>query len=397
MSNTMKTLAVAALSLTLAACGGGGGGSSSPASGTGGGTSTPVATNNGAALLAAYTPPADIAADVVTNYTGPAFNVGNSGIASNCSNPAVTSTTVVSAPDVIVFSANNASLKAQELAADQFENQAVPTVRTALGLPTTGVAFDGQNRVQICVDTALGQGIGETGTAITGQTGLGSPGAVTQLMSADSPQFDQRFPGATSLDVLVPLVTHETTHDALYSQTEPFGGTEIFFQEGLATTVAGQSIGTKASVLAAVQASDPLALNNPNTNLNAYGAYEATMQYVTSSQPGGLGFGLTNIKTFLAAYRTQAQALCGLPIPSGLTEPARLTDGMPAGTYNACGASPAGLADPRLETAFDASWNATFRDSNGTTPLYLHTGDDPTGADSLEQTLYARLNGFLPN
>ncbi|MFP6557326.1 hypothetical protein WJ542_03135 [Paraburkholderia sp. B3] len=392
MSNMLKTVAAAAaVSFALAACGGGGGGGSSGSgSGSGSGTGTTTSTSNGQALLAAYTPPADIAGDVVTNYSGPSFNsyVGTSGLQSACSGSTV-STTVVDAPDVIVFSAG-ASVKAQELAADQFENQALPTVRTALALPATGTAFDGQNKVVLCVDKALGQGIGETGTAITGQTVLGLPGPVMQLMSADSPNFDTRYPGAKSLDAMAPLVVHESTHAALYSLMEPFGGGEIWFQEGTAQTVAGQSIGTKTSVLATVQAGDVLAASNPNTDLNAYGAYEATLQYLTSSAPGGLGYGLTNLKNFVETYKADAMALCAQPWPAGTIPPVTQTTGMPTGQYNAC-VGGAGSISPQLETAFDTAFNATFRDANGS-PLLLHTAD---GSNSLESTLYQRLDGFL--
>ncbi len=394
-NTTLKTLAAAAaLSLILAACGGGGGGGSS-GNNTGGGTTT-TSTNNGASLLAAYTPPADIAAAVTTSYTGPAFSVGSSGIVSSCSNLALVGSAVVDAPDVVVFGANGASTKALELAADLFENQAVPTVRSALGLPASGVAFDDSNKVQLCVDTALGQGIGETGTAITGQTGLGlpnpsMPSPVMQLMSADSANFNVRYPGATSLDVLVPLFTHEATHAALYSLEEPFGGGEVWWQEGMAQTVAGQSAGTKASVLAAVQASDVLAVGS-TSNLDSYGAYESVVQYLTSSAAGGLGFGVSNMKTFIAAYKADATALCVQAIPAGLTPNANETAGMAAGQYNVCAPGAPGVVDARLETAFDQAFNATFKDSNG--PLYLHTADDPSG-NSLEQTLYARLNAFL--
>ncbi|MDN4573623.1 hypothetical protein DBB29_08555 [Pandoraea cepalis] len=393
-NTTLKTLAAAAaLSLILAACGGGGGGGSS-GNNSGGGTTT-TGTNNGAALLAAYNPPAAIAAAVTTAYTGPAFTVGNSGLVSSCSNPALVGGTVIDAPDIVVFGANGASIKSLELAADLFENQAMPTVRSALGLPTTGVAFDGSNKVQLCVDTALGQGIGETGTAITGQTGLGlpnpsMPSPVMQIMSADSPNFDTRYPGATSLDVLVPLFTHETTHAALYSLEEPFGGGEVWWQEGMAQTVAGQSAGTKASVLAAVQASDVLAVGS-TSNLDAYGAYESVVQYLTSSAAGGLGFGVSNMKTFVAAYKADATALCVQAIPAGLTPNANATAGMVSGLYNVCAPGAPGVVDARLETAFDQAFNATFKDSNGS-PLYLHTAD---GANSLEATLYQRLNAFL--
>lgn len=386
-------LVACSLATILSACGGGGGGGT-----TGNPSSTGNSTGaNGAALLAAYSAPADIAADVVTNYTGPAYSVGNSGLTSNCSSASLVSTTVVDAPDVVVFAASGASVKAQELAADLFENQAVPQIRNALDLSTTGTAFDGSNKVQLCVDTALGGSSGESGASITGQTGQGTTGPVIQIMSADSANFDARYPNATSYtsptgQSYASLLTHEGTHAALYSLAEPFGGMETWFQEGMATTVAQQPIGTKASVLALVQGADLLAITNTNANLNAYPAYEATVGYLTSSATGGLGYGLTNIKTFVAAYRAAAVALCVQTIPSGLTPNANETAGMASGMYNVCAASTPGMVDARLETAFDQAFNATFKNTDGSA-LLLHTAD---GANSLEATLYSRLSSYLP-
>lgn len=393
--NTIKTLAAAAVSIALSACGGGGGGGSS-GNNTGGGTTT--TTNNGAALLAAYAVPASIAADVVTNYTG-TFNVGNSGMQSNCANAALVSTTVVNAPDVVVFT-TTASVKSQEVAADLFE-QAVPQIRAALGLPTTGTGFDGTNKIQLCVDPNLGTGNGETGggTSITGQTAQGPGAVIMQIMAPSSPNFDARYPGATSYtDGTVglryfDLFRHEGTHAALYSLAEPFGGMEAWFQEGMATTVAQLPVGSKASVLAAVQGADLLAANNANSDMNAYPAYESVISYLTSSSAGGLGYGLTNIPSFVANYKQAATALCVQAIPAGLTPNANETAGMPAGQYNVCAPGAPGVVDARLETAFDQAFNGTFKNSNGS-PLYLHTADDPSG-NSLEQTLYARLNAFL--
>ncbi|MDR8731323.1 hypothetical protein [Burkholderia pseudomultivorans] len=391
----IKTLAAAVtLSVLVDACGGGSGGGSSGggSSSTGTGTTT-TGTSNGTTLLAQYIVPADIAGAVVTNYSGPAFNVGNSGMQSACSG--TVSSTVVDAPDVIVFSANGASLKAQELAADLFE-QAVPQIRTALGLSASGVAFDGTNKVQLCVDTALGQSSGETGTSLEGQTNLGSPGPVIQIMSADSANFDARYPGATSYTSPVgqsygSLFVHEGTHAALYSLSEPFGGMETWFQEGMATTVAQQPMGTKASILTLVQGTDVLSTTNLNTNMDAYPAYEATVQYLTSSAAGGLGYGLTNIPTFIAAYKAAAMAACAQPIPNGIIPPASQTQSMPSGEYNVC-VGGAGSIDTRVQAAFDTAFNSTFKDSNGS-PLLLHTAD---GANSLEATLYQRLSAFLP-
>lgn len=393
MNCTLKTLvATAAASLILAACGGG-----SSGSGAGTSPSTPTA-SNGAALLASYTVPASIAAAVVTNYTGPAFSVGNSGMQSNCSNAAVTSTTVVNAPDVIVFSANGASLKAQEAAATLFE-LAVPQIRTALGLSATGTGFDGTTKISLCVDTILGQSEGETGTSVTGQTAQGPAGVVMQVMSPDSPNFDARYPGATSYTDgtaglrYFDLFRHEGTHAALYSLAEPFGGMEAWFQEGMATTVSQLPLGSKASILAAAQATDLLPANGTAAgDMNtSYPVYEATIDYLTSSAPGGLAYGLTNIPSFVATYKAKAMALCAQPIPNGLIPTAGQTYAMPAGDYNVCAPSVPGMIDTRLVAAFDQAFNATFT-SNGS-PLLLHTAD---GANSLEATLSQRLSAFLP-
>ncbi|PJO21668.1 hypothetical protein [Burkholderia glumae] len=397
MSNTvLKTLAAAAaVSLALAACGGGGGGGGgSSGSGSGTGTGTPTA-SNGATLLAQYTVPADIAGAVVTNYSGPAFNVGNSGMQSACSG--TVSSTVVDAPDVVVFSANGASLKAQLVAADLFE-QAVPQIRTALGLPASGVAFDGTNKVQLCVDTALGQSAGETGGSVTGQTAQGPAGVIMQLMSPDSANFSSRYPNATSYTDgttglrYFDLFRHEGTHAALYSLASPFGGMDTWFQEGMATTVSQLPMGSKASILAAAQASDLLTANGSGNDMGtSYPVYEATIDYLTSSSPGGLGYGLTNIPAFVATYKAKAMAACAQPIPNGLIPTAGATYGMPSGEYNVCAPSVPGLIDTRLVTAFDQAFNATFT-SNGA-PLLLHTAD---GSDSLEATLPQRLSAFLP-
>ncbi|HDR9127215.1 TPA: hypothetical protein QDB31_004269 [Burkholderia vietnamiensis] len=349
-------------------------------------------------MLAQYAVPADIAAAVVTNYSGPAFSVGNSPMQSNCSNASVTSTTVVDAPDVVVYAANGASLKAQEVAADLFE-QAVPQIRTALGLPASGVAFDGTTKVQLCVDTALGQSAGESGSSVTGQTAQGPAGVIMQVMSPDSPNFDARYPGATLYTDGTPglryfdLFRHEGTHAALYSLAEPFGGMEAWFQEGMATTVSQLPMGSKASVLAAVQATDLLPANGTAAGDmgTSYPAYEATIGLLTSTAPGGLGYGLTNIPAFVAAYKANAMAACAQPIPNGIIPPASQTAGMPTGEYNVCAPNAPGAQDGRLAVAFDQAFNATFT-SNGA-PLLLHTAD---GADSLEATLYQRLSAFLP-
>lgn len=384
--NTLAVGAAVATSLNLAACGGGGA--------SGAGTGTPTA-SNGAALLAQYVVPASIAGSVVTNYTG-TFNVGNSGMQSNCSNAAVTSTTVVDAPDVVVYAANGASLKAQEVAADLFE-QAVPQIRAALGLSGSGTAFDGTTKISLCVDTALGQGASEVGSSVTGQTAQGPAGVVMQVMSPDSSNFGARYPAATSYTGgttglrYFDLFRHEGTHAALYSLAEPFGGMDTWFQEGMATTVAQLPMGSKASILAAAQASDLLTANGSGNDMGtSYPVYEATIDYLTSS-PGGLGYGLTNMPAFVAAYKAKAMAACVQPIPNGLIPTAGQAYGMPAGEYNVCAPSVPGMIDTRLVAAFDQAFNATFT-SNGA-PLLLHTAD---GSNSLEATLPQRLAAFLP-
>lgn len=400
MNSRLSLLGATALTaLALTACGGGGGGSSGNNASTGSGGGTPssgATTSNGAALLAAYTPPADIAADVVPIGSAPAFDVGNSNMASNCQVASKLSPNVIVTPDAIVYGAG-ASTKAMELAADLFENQAIPQVRAALGLPTTGTAFGG-GKVQICVDTALGLSDSETGTSVTGQTVLGGSGPVIQILSADSPNFDARYPGATSYTSPVgqsygSLVVHEGTHAALFSLSEPFGALPTFFQEGLATLVAQQPMGSKSSILAAVQSGDPLSASNTNTDMNLYPTYEATMDYVTSSAAGGLGYGLTNIKTLLATYVADATTSCAAAIPNGIIPTAAQTQGMPDGEYNTCIVG-AGAVDARLGTAFDLAWSQSVKNADGT-PLYLHTGEDPAG-NALEQTLGARLSAFLP-
>ncbi|MFM0047462.1 hypothetical protein [Paraburkholderia sediminicola] len=355
--------------------------------------SSPTTSSNGAALLAAYNPPAAIVADVVQNYTGPAFSGYDSAVQARCASPSIVSSTVVVAPDVIVFSAG-ASVKAQELAADLTE-QAVTEIRTKLNLPTTGTAFDGTNRIELCVDTTLGQSDGETGTSLVGQTGSGV-GPVMQLMSADAPAFDIRYPGASSYNAPVgtsyyDLFRHETTHAALFSLSEPFTGLETWFQEGMATTISQLPMPAKATVLGYVSSNDLISANNANTNGNVYPAYEATIGYLTSNAAGALNFGLTNIPAFVTAFKQNAIAVCGATYPQGNTPPAYLTVGMPAGQMNQC-SSPNGEIDPRLETVFDQTFNATFKDSNGQ-PLLLHTTDSANS--SLEATLYSRLNGFL--
>jgi len=382
------------LALALAGCGGGGGGNGSSTSSTTTGTGSTTTSSNGTALLAAYTPPADIVADVQTNYTGPAFSTFNSGLASNCENPSKVSSTVIVTPNAVVFSAG-ASLKAQELAADLLE-QAIPQIRTALGLPSTGVAFDGQNKISLCVDPTMGQSASEVGTSVVGQTGTGV-GPVMQVMAADSPSFDQRYPGATSYTAPVgqsyaDLFVHESTHAAIYSLTEPFQGVPTFFQEGMATTISHLPLASKADILAAVQASDLLSPSNPNTDLGAaYSAYEATIQYLTSSASGGLGVPMTSMPAFLATFKAKAEAACDQPIPNGLIPTASQTVGLPTGVYNTCASGP-GVVTPPLTAAFDAAWNATFKDTNGS-PLLLYTSDGP---NSLEATIGQRLSSFLP-
>lgn len=377
------------LALTLAGCGGGGGGSGSSSS-TG---TTSTTTSNGAALLAAYTPPASIVADVQANYTGPAFSTYNSGLSSNCANASKVSSTVIVTPNAAVFSAG-ASLKAQELAADLLE-QAIPQIRTSLGLSSSGVAFDGTNRIQLCVDPTMGQSASEVGTSVVGQTGTGV-GPVMQVMAADAVSFDARYPGATSYNSPVgqsyaDLFVHEGTHAAIYSLTEPFLGPETFYQEGMATSLSHLPLGSKTSILAAVQASDLLSTSNTNTDMGAaYSVYEATIQYVTSSASGGLGNQMTSMPAFLATFKTKAEAACAQAIPNGLIPAAWQTVGLPAGQYNACASGP-GVIDPRLTAAFDSAWNATFKDTGGGS-LFLHSADS---AHSLESTLYQRLNGFL--
>ncbi|WP_244113934.1 hypothetical protein [Burkholderia gladioli] len=385
MSNAvLKTLAAAAaLSLVLAACGGGGGSSGGGSTNTGTGT-TATGTSNAQSLLAAYVVPDTIAADVVPLASVPAFTVGNSGIQSACAGSTV-GASVVSTQDVVVFSGNGASLKAQELAADLAE-QAIASVRTYFGQSAT-VGFDGTNKVQICVDTQLGVGQ-SNGTAITGQTALN----VSQEMSADSPNFDARFPNAANYDGLLGLYRHEMTHAYNYAAAEPFGnGIEFFYLEGTAQNVAQEPLPDKATLLGYVTSTDLLSPTNNDSNLTVLPAYEAIINYLTSNAPGALNNGQASLQTLLSTFKADAMAVCAQPIPSGIIPAPAETVGVPAGDLNVC-YSPPGSVDTRVRAAFDQAFNSTMKDSNGG-PLLLHTAD---GANSLEATLYQRLNGYLP-
>jgi hypothetical protein len=172
------------------------------------------------------------------------------------------------------------------------------------------------------------------------------------------------------------LFRHEGTHAALYSLASPFGGMDTWFQEGMATTVSQLPM-SKASILAAAQASDLLTANGSGNDMGtSYPVYEATIGYLTSSAPGGLGYGLTNIPAFVGAYKARALAACAQPIPNGLIPPAGATYAMPLGDYNVCAPSVPGMIDTRLVAAFDQAFNATFT-SNGA-PLLLHTAGGPT-------------------
>lgn len=373
----MKTLAAAALSASLAACDGGGGGSS-------GGTSTTSSNlSNGQALLAAYTVPASIAADKVENYGTP-FSAGNTYLQANCAVAGETRTTVYVTPNTVVYATTGVSDKAQALAADLAE-QGIAADKAFLGLSTSTVGYDG-TRINVCVDSALGASIGETGTGVSGQGARD----VFQVMSADSPNFDSRYPGATSLSAYGTLYTHELMHVAHEALLGPVaqGALERWFAEGLATAAANAPLPSKATVLGYVDSQDLITAAGVS-DMNVYPAYQATMQYILDGN-GGLNFGAKNIPAFLATVKANAVAACQAPIPSGIGEPSYLTDGMPAGTYNTCYHS-GGAVDQRVTAAFHAAFNATFKNADNT-PLLLHVAD---GAGSLEATLHDRLSTFL--
>ncbi|SDG96156.1 hypothetical protein SAMN05216466_106198 [Paraburkholderia phenazinium] len=389
----LTALSLTVLTLALAACGGGGGGSSGAPSGTSSGTgsgTTTSTTSGGAALLAAYTVPASITAATQTSYTGPAFNVGTSAIQSNCGDPAKVSSTVIVLPDLLVFSAG-ASLKAQQLEADLME-QAIAQDRTALNWPVNGTGFDGSgNRLQLCVDPTLGASDSETGTSVVGQTGS-SVGPVMQLVSADSPNWDAtdyKLPVGNSF---YDLSRHEAVHALLFAETEPFTALPTWFQEGMATTLSQLPMPSKATILSDVSSNDLISDANLNTNGNVYPAYEATISLMTgSTATGGLGFPLTSMRSLVDAFKTKAMAACAQAIPTGVTEPAYTTVGLPAGQFNTC-ASPNGTVSPSLSTAFDQTFNAAGFTYAGA-PLLLLTSD---GGVNLESNLGAMLSAFLP-
>lgn len=367
--------ATAVLVGSLAACGGG------SSSGT---PATTTSQTNGQALLAAYTVPASIAADKVTNYATP-FTAGNTYIQANCAIPGETSTTVYVTPNTVVYATTGVSDKAQALAADLAE-QGIAADKAFLGLSTSTVGYDG-TRVNVCVDGALGASIGETGTGVSGQGARDT----FQVMSEDSPNFDSRYPGATSLAGYGTLYTHELMHVAHEALLGPVaqGALERWFSEGLATAAVGAPLPSKATILGYVDGQDLITAAGVS-DMNVYPAYQATMEYILGGN-GGLNFGATNIPSFLATVKADAIAACQAPIPSGIGEPSYLTDGMPAGTYNTCYHS-GGAVDQRVMAAFHTAFNATFKNADST-PLLLHVAD---GANSLEATLHARLDAYLP-
>ncbi|WP_244134196.1 hypothetical protein [Burkholderia gladioli] len=370
--------AAAVLTGGLAACGGGGGGSSS------GTSATTTSQSNGQALLAAYTVPASIAADKVQNYGTP-FSAGNTYIQANCAVAGETSTTVYVTPNTVVYATTGVSDKAQALAAD-FAEQGIAADKAFLGLSTSIVGYDG-TRINVCVDSALGASIGETGTGVSGQGARD----VFQVMSADSPNFDSRYAGATSLAGYGTLYTHELMHVAHEALLGPVAQSalERWFAEGLATAAVNAPLPSKATILGYVDSQDLITAAGVS-DMNAYPAYQATTQLLLQGN-GGLNFGATNIPAFLATVKADAVAACQAPIPSGIGEPSYLTDGMPAGTYNTCYYS-GGAVDQRVMAAFHAAFNATFKNADGT-PLLLHVAD---GSNSLEATLHARLDAYLP-
>lgn len=384
LQNSLKTLAAAAaVSLALAACGGGGGGGGS--SGTGTGTTTTGETG-GQKLLDAYAVPASIAADKVTGYTTP-FSSFNTSVQPNCLQAGLTSTTVYVTPNAVVYATTTVSDKAQALAADLTE-QGIANDKAFLGLSTSTVGYDG-TRVNVCVDSALGQSIGETGTGVTGSGARD----VFEVMSIDSPQFDTRYPGATSItgSGYANLYKHELTHVAHDALLGPIAGgaLERWFAEGLAESAVNAPLPSKTTVLGYVDSADLITAAGSD-DMTVYPAYQASVQYLL--QNPGLGFGATNVPAFLAAFRARAEALCAQPIPAGVTYPASMTDGLPAGTYNACASATPGTVDDRVRALFDTTFNATFKNADGT-PLLLHTAD---GANSFEATLHDRLAAWLP-
>lgn len=370
--------AVAVLAGSLAACGGGGGGSS------GGTSATTTSQTNGQELLAAYTVPAAIAADKVVNYGTP-FSAGNTYIQANCEVAGDTSTTVYVTPNTVVYATTGVSDKAQALAADLAE-QGIAADKALLGLSTSTVGYDG-TRINVCVDNALGASIGETGTGVSGQGARD----VFQVMAVTSQNFDSRYPGATSLASYGTLYTHELMHVAHEALLGPVaqGALERWFSEGLATAAVNAPLPSKATILGYVDSQDLITAAGVS-DMTVYPAYQATTQFLLQGS-GGLNFGATNIPGFLATVKADAVAACQAHIPSGIGEPSYLTDDMPAGTYNTCYQS-GGAVDQRVMAAFHTAFNATFKNADGT-PLLLHVAD---GAGSLEATLHARLDAFLP-
>jgi hypothetical protein len=390
-AHALTLLSATALTIALSACGGGGGGGSS-SSNTGTGTGTTTTGTTGQSLLDTYTVPAAIAAEKTANYPT-AFDASNTYLQSNCQVAGKASTTVYVGPNTLVYATTGVSDKAQALAADYAE-QSIAAIKSYFGLDTSVVGFDG-TKVQVCADNTLGASVGDDTTGVSGQGAF----RALDVMSADSANFAARYPGATSLNAPVgtsyfDLYRHEMTH--VYAETAvgaiASGSLERWFNEGLATTVSQLPVPSKATVLGYAQQDLIVPITTASTDMTVYPAYEATIQMIVSTDAGGLKNGVASIPAFLAAYRQNAVTACSVAIPSGITEPAYLTDGMPAGTYNGC-YEPNGGSSTLLVPVFDATFRQVFREADGVTPLLLHTAD---GGNALEPTLASRLAAFLP-
>ncbi|HDR9033404.1 TPA: hypothetical protein QDB07_000853 [Burkholderia vietnamiensis] len=376
-----------ALTLALTACGGGGGGDG----GSTGGTGSTTTGTTGQSLLDAYTVPAAVAAEKTENFPT-AFNASNTYLQSNCQVAGNASTTVYVGPNTLVYATTGVSDKAQALAAD-YSEQSIAAIKTYFGLDTSVVGFDG-TKIQVCVDSSLGASAGDDSTGVSGQGAF----RALDVMSVDAPSFAARYPGATSLNAPVgtsyfDLYRHEMTH--VYEETTvgsvATGSIERWFNEAVAVTVSQLPMPDKATVLGYAQQDLITANSQAAVDMNVYPVYGAAIQMIMSSALGGLGNGVGSINTFLTTYRANAIAACALAIPNGVTEPAYLTDGMPAGTYNGCYVT-SGASSTALQPVFDATFRQVFKDTGGG-PLLLHTSD---GANSLEATLASRLAAYLP-
>jgi hypothetical protein len=240
-------------------------------SGEGGSSGNSAPGGCGTVSLAAHTSPAASSANVVANRTRPPYSGDDSAIQTCCANSGIVSNIVVVAPDMVA-PRSGASVKSQELAADP-KKQTVAAIRTTPNMPATATTFNGENPIDLCMDTAPGRSDNETRTSLNGEIGP-CIGPVMRLMFVNAPAFDAQSPGASSHSApsgisYYDLFQHGSTCVAQFGLSEPFTRPETSLQEGMARTISQPPMPGNAPVLADLDRSRPFgAAHRPFTKDN---------------------------------------------------------------------------------------------------------------------------------